>query len=46
MGTVFKENIASRRVVEKNGFKLEGVREKSIYKNGIVYDECIYGKLK
>lgn len=46
MATTFKDNIGSRRVIEKNGFKLEGIREKSIYKNGIIYDECIYGKLK
>lgn len=46
MATTFKDNIGSRRVIEKNGFKLEGVRAKSIYKNGIIYDECIYGKLK
>ncbi|MDY2800508.1 MAG: GNAT family protein, partial [Fusobacterium mortiferum] len=46
MATTFKDNIGSRKVIERNGFKLEGIREKSIYKNGIIYDECIYGKLK
>lgn len=46
MATTFDKNIASRKVLEKNGFKLEGIREKAIYKNEIVYDECIYGKLK
>lgn len=46
MATTFKDNIGSRRVIEKNGFKLEGVREKSIYKNGKIYDECMYGKLR
>ncbi|STO31541.1 Uncharacterised protein [Fusobacterium necrogenes] len=30
MATTFKDNIDSRRVIEKNGFKLEGIREKSI----------------
>lgn len=46
MATTFDKNIGSRKVLEKNGFKLEGIREKAIYKNGVVYDECIYGKLK
>ena len=46
MATTFKDNIGSRKVIEKNGFKLEGIREKSIYKDGIVYDEYLYGKLK
>ncbi|MSS61445.1 GNAT family N-acetyltransferase [Fusobacterium sp. FSA-380-WT-2B] len=46
MATVFDKNIGSKRVIEKNGFKLEGIREKSIYKNGIIYDEYIYGKIK
>lgn len=46
MANTFDKNIGSRRVLEKNGFKLEGVREKSIYKDGKIYDECIYGKLK
>lgn len=46
MATTFDKNIGSRKVLEKNGFKLEGIREKAIYKNEIVYDECIYGKLK
>lgn len=46
MATTFDKNIGSRKVLEKNGFKLEGIREKAIYKNGIVYDECIYGKVK
>jgi len=43
---VFAHNTASRRVLEKNGFQLEGKLRKSIYKNGEYYDSCIYGLLK
>ena len=42
---VFGENIASFRVLEKCGFQREGVLRQSIYKNGIFYDERIYGLL-
>lgn len=35
-------NIASRKVLENAGFKLEGVLKKSIYKNGELLDSCIY----
>ena len=36
-------NIASQRVLEKAGFKLEAHLEKTIYKNGEYLDELIYG---
>jgi len=36
---VFEGNVASARVLEKGGFKLEAVLEKAIYKNGIFYNE-------
>jgi ribosomal-protein-alanine N-acetyltransferase len=35
-------NIASQKVLEKNGFKLEAKLEKTIYKNGEYLDELIY----
>ena len=43
---VFAPNIASKRVLEKNGFALEGVLKDAAYKNGVIYDLCRYGKLK
>ena len=41
---VYEENIASRKVLEKANFILEGVLRKSIYKNGQYKNSCIYGK--
>jgi ribosomal-protein-alanine N-acetyltransferase len=38
----FGSNIASQRVLEKNGFILEGKFEKVLVKNGKVLDELIY----
>lgn len=38
----FGSNIASQKVLEKCGFKLEAVIPKSIYKNGTYEDEFIY----
>lgn len=43
---VFAPNIASCRVLEKNGFALEGVLRSAAYKNGKIYDLRRYGKLK
>ena len=45
-GLVYAPNTASRRVLEKNGFVSEGLKRNAVYKNGSVYDLCIYGKLK
>jgi RimJ/RimL family protein N-acetyltransferase len=39
----FSNNPASHRVLEKAGFKLEAVLEKTIFKNGIYLNEHIYG---
>ncbi len=44
-GLVYKPNIASIRVLEKNGFKLEGTIEKGVVKDNNIYDLCIYGKI-
>jgi RimJ/RimL family protein N-acetyltransferase len=43
---VFGWNLSSARVLEKNGFKLEGNLRKHIFKNGLYTDESIYGLLK
>lgn len=39
-------NIASRRVLERCGFQLEGVLRQSAYKNGRLTDTCLYGLLQ
>ena len=45
-GLVYQPNIASQRVLEKSGFVLEGVMKDAVYKNGQVYDLCIYGRTR
>ena len=45
-GLVYAPNIASQRVLEKNGFVREGLQRNAVYKDGKVYDLCVYGKLK
>lgn len=35
-------NLASQRVLEKNGFKREALFEKALVKNGVLLDELIY----
>ncbi len=42
----FAMNTASRKVLEKAGFRLEAVLKSNIIKNGIVQDGCIYALLK
>lgn len=42
----FGTNIASRKVLEKTGFKLEGSFEKTLFKNGNYLDELIYAVRK
>lgn len=39
-------NTGSRRALEKAGFILEGIKENSVYKNGTVYDSCMYALLR
>ncbi|MFH1358512.1 MAG: GNAT family protein [archaeon] len=39
-------NKASVRVLEKCGFKLEGIQRKSTIKKGIYYDDFLYAKVK
>lgn len=45
-GLVYAPNTASRRVLEKNGFSLEGIMKNAVSKNACLYDLCIYGKLR
>ena len=42
----FASNTGSRRVLEKAGFRLEGILEKSVFKCGKILDSCIYALLK
>ncbi|MGL6201793.1 MAG: GNAT family N-acetyltransferase [Lachnospiraceae bacterium] len=42
-GLVYESNIASRKVLEKNNFSLEGVMKNAVYKNDKIYNLCIYG---
>lgn len=42
----FASNAGSRRVLEKAGFRLEGILEKSVFKCGKILDSCIYALLK
>jgi ribosomal-protein-alanine N-acetyltransferase len=42
----FAHNKASRHALEKAGFVLEGILKDSIFKNGHIYDSCIYALLK
>lgn len=39
-------NIASIKLLEKNGFKLEGIKKKAVMKNGKYYNDFIYAKVK
>ena len=45
-GLVFAPNAASRRVLEKNGFALEGTLRDGAFKDGRAYDLCVYGLLR
>lgn len=42
----FEFNVASARVLEKNGFKLEGRLRKHLLKDGKLIDARFYGLLK
>lgn len=43
---VFENNKSSMRALEKNGFYLEGVRRKSVFKNQQLMDDYIWVKLR
>lgn len=42
----FEQNIGSRRVLEKNGFILEGILRKSVIKSGKIYNQALYAIIK
>lgn len=42
----YAHNLASRRVLEKTGFSLEGILRKSVYKRGNYLDSCIFALLR
>lgn len=42
----FASNVASRKTLERAGFRLEGVLKNSIIKSDVVQDSCIYAILK
>ena len=42
----FAYNAASRRVLEKAGFQLEGILRRSVYKLGETQDSCMYSLLR
>ena len=42
---VYEPNKASQRVLNKNGFKLEGKLKEAAYRNKRFYDQLIFGKL-
>ncbi|MEJ1930789.1 GNAT family protein [Nostoc sp. NIES-2111] len=43
---VYSDNAASRRLLEKLGFRLEGILRKAIRKDGVLKDDCIYAVLR
>lgn len=45
-GLIYEPHTASRMILEKNGFALEGIMRNAVNKNGKIYNLCIYGKLK
>ena len=42
---VFEANTASRRVLEKAGYRMEGLMRQAVFKNGRVMDQLMYAKL-
>ena len=42
----FARNLASRRVLEKAGFALEGTLRRSVFKKGEMLDSCIYALVR
>ena len=42
---IFEYNKASMRVLEKNGFHLESIRQKAVTKNNVIIDDHVWVKL-
>ena len=45
-GIVMEDHIASRKILEKNGFVLEGIIKKATYKLGKIHNLCYYAKFR
>ena len=45
-GLVYAPNVASQKVLLKNNFVKEGLQTNAIYKNGEIYDLCLFGKVR
>ena len=43
---IFEYNVGSMRVLEKNGFQKEGISRKAVLKNGKIWDEHRYAKVR
>lgn len=43
-GLVYAPNVASQRVLEKNGFVREGIQKNAVFKDGQIYDLLLYAK--
>jgi len=41
-----EHNIASRRVLEKNNFVLEGILRNSVVKSGKIYNQALYARIR
>ena len=41
----FAANLASRRVLEKAGYELEGIMRRNAIKDGEIRDQCLYARL-
>jgi RimJ/RimL family protein N-acetyltransferase len=44
--TIFENNRASMKVLEKNGFELEAIHKRTVMKEGVMMDEYLYALLK
>lgn len=44
--SVVSENVASLRVLEKNGFSQEGYLKQASFKNGVYFDEILLSKIR
>lgn len=42
---IFEQNIASMKILEKNGFVLECIKRKAVFKNNQILDEYYYAKI-
>lgn len=42
----YAHNASSRKALENAGFILEGIKKKSVYKNGNFFDSCMYAFVK